>query len=83
MKLSRAAEKVQSALDDAGIEARIYYPEPLHVQPCFASLGVRGGDMPVSEDAAKTVLSLPIYPELSESTVTRICESIGAFFRSS
>ncbi len=60
---------VKKKLADAGIGSAIYYPLPLHLQPCFAALGGKVGDHPVSERACAEILALPIYPELAEAEV--------------
>ena len=57
-------DRVKAALADAGVGAEVYYPFPLHSQPCFADLGYRAGDFPVAERLCGEVLALPIYPEL-------------------
>lgn len=55
--------KLKTELQKAEIGADIYYPLPLHLQPCFAYLGYKKGDFPVSESVADRILALPIYPE--------------------
>ncbi|HET6282421.1 MAG TPA: DegT/DnrJ/EryC1/StrS family aminotransferase [Polyangia bacterium] len=61
------------------IATAIYYPEPLHLQPCFAHLGYRVGHFPQAERACSEALALPIYPELGEDAVDRICDTIKSF----
>jgi dTDP-4-amino-4,6-dideoxygalactose transaminase len=67
-------------LRDRGITTAIYYPVPLHLQKCFASLGHRPGDFPEAERACQEVLALPIYPEMPEAHLSRVCQEIEAFF---
>jgi len=58
----------------------IYYPKPLHLQPCFADLAHKPGDFPVAERACTRVLALPIYPELPPTDATRVVQTIRTFF---
>jgi len=57
----------------------LIYPVPLHRQKCFTRLGYGEGSFPVAESAAETCLSLPIFPELSESQVEHVITSINGF----
>lgn len=59
-------DRVLQRLREAGIGAGIHYPIPLHLQPAYASLGYKRGDFPHTEDAADSVLSLPLFPEMTE-----------------
>jgi dTDP-4-amino-4,6-dideoxygalactose transaminase len=67
-------------LQDMQIGCAVYYPLPLHLQECFASLGYRKGDLPNSEEAASKVLSIPIYPELADEQKLYVCEAIRAYY---
>ena len=71
---------LRTYLSKRGIETGIHYPIPLHLQPALRQLGYKRGDFPVSERAAKEVLSLPMYPELTSQNIRYICASISAFF---
>ncbi|MCP3978569.1 MAG: DegT/DnrJ/EryC1/StrS family aminotransferase [bacterium] len=59
----------------------VYYPVPLHLQPCFGELGYSAGDFPNAEAAAQEVVSLPIYPELDESMQRRVVDALVEFYR--
>jgi dTDP-4-amino-4,6-dideoxygalactose transaminase len=65
-----------AALGARGIGTLVHYPIPLHLQPAFASLGGRAGQLPVAEKAAAEVLSLPLYPELAEAQVREVARAV-------
>jgi len=67
-----------AALKAEGIPTAVYYPIPLHLQECFKYLGYRKGDLPVSEQACKEVLALPIHPELREEEVRYVAVQLLA-----
>ena len=67
---------LQAALASEGIQTAIHYGTPVHLQPAFADLGYAAGSLPQSEAAAREVLSLPIYPELSEESVHTVCRAV-------
>ncbi len=73
-------DALQAHLKERGIGSAIYYPICLHEQPCFAPLGYRTGQLPQSELAAKEVLSLPVYPEMTEAMLEEVASAILGFF---
>jgi dTDP-4-amino-4,6-dideoxygalactose transaminase len=73
-------DRLQAFLKEKGIGTGVYYPVPLHVQPCFDYLGNRKGDFPVAEEAARTSLALPVFPELKKAEKEYIIASIRGFF---
>ncbi|OGW38167.1 MAG: transcriptional regulator [Nitrospirae bacterium RBG_13_39_12] len=74
--MSPKRNKLQQKLKENGIASVIYYPVPLHLQKALKFLGYQKGDFPIAEKAARQVLSLPMYPELEESSITKIAEII-------
>jgi dTDP-4-amino-4,6-dideoxygalactose transaminase len=73
-------DALQAFLKERDIGSAVYYPLPLHLQPCFSHLGYTSGSLPVTEAVADRVLSLPIYPELSRAQQDWVIESIRAFY---
>ena len=69
-------DQVEAHLNSKKIGNAIYYPVPLHLQQCFANLGHKEGDMPHSEQAAKEVLAIPIYPELSDAQKNEVAGAV-------
>jgi len=78
----RAARRdaLQQHLKNLGIGTAIYYPLPLHLQPCFAYLGYQRGQFPESERAADEVLSLPVFPELTRTQQDEVIGAVRAFY---
>ena len=68
-------------LSKKGIAARVYYPVPLHLQPCYKSLEYGIGSFPMSERVAEKVLSLPVYPELTDEKIKYIIQTVKDFIQ--
>jgi dTDP-4-amino-4,6-dideoxygalactose transaminase len=73
-------EELRKFLGNRNIGTEVYYPIPIHLQPCFEYLGYRPGDLPESERAAAEVLALPMFPELTEEEQRWVVESIAEFY---
>jgi dTDP-4-amino-4,6-dideoxygalactose transaminase len=68
-------------LRESGVGVDVYYPLCLHQQECLAHLGYRAGDFPVGEEAARTVLALPIFPEITEAQQDRVVGAVAGYLR--
>ncbi|MGE0884209.1 MAG: DegT/DnrJ/EryC1/StrS family aminotransferase [Blastocatellales bacterium] len=73
-------DELKAHLLASGVGVEVYYPVPLHQQQCFAFLDYKTGDLPVTEEAAKECLSLPIYPEMTTAQQDYVVESIARFY---
>jgi dTDP-4-amino-4,6-dideoxygalactose transaminase len=73
---SPAREALQACLAEREIQAGIHFPVPIHLQPAAKSLGYRAGDLPHTEQAAREVLSLPMYPELTDEQIVCVAETV-------
>lgn len=73
-------EGLREHLGERGIGAAVYYPVPLHLQPCFDHLGHREGEFPESERAAAEVLSIPVFPELAEEELEAVATAIEEYY---
>lgn len=76
----KARDKLQNYLAGQGIETKINYPVPIHLQPAAGVLGYRAGDFPVVERQARTILSLPLYPELRDAEADYVIAAIKSYF---
>jgi dTDP-4-amino-4,6-dideoxygalactose transaminase len=74
----RSRDRVRARLSERGISTAVFYPVPLHLQECFAGLGYREGDFPEAERAAKEVLALPMFPQLTDPEVDRVADELLA-----
>ncbi|MCB0751998.1 MAG: DegT/DnrJ/EryC1/StrS family aminotransferase [Ignavibacteriae bacterium] len=74
-------DRLQKHLGDNDIASGLHYPLPLHQQKCFAGLGYKYGDFPITEELAEQGLSLPMYPELTDEQLNYISEKVHAFFK--
>jgi dTDP-4-amino-4,6-dideoxygalactose transaminase len=68
----------RAKLTEAGVQTGVHYPIPVHLQPAYRDLGYHSGDFPVSEAAAGEVLSLPMFPELTDAQIDTVARALGA-----
>jgi dTDP-4-amino-4,6-dideoxygalactose transaminase len=80
---ARDRDALQQHLREAGVGTAIYYPRSLHLQACFAELGHAEGDFPVSEQASRETLSIPVYPELTDEQQEHVIASVLSFYGAS
>lgn len=81
LRLGYHSNKLIEHLRNKGIDARVYYPRPLHLQECFKYLGYKKGDFPESEKASEQILAIPVYPNLTRGELDYIVQSIKEFLR--
>jgi len=74
-----ARDELQKHLAAAGVQTGIHYPVPVHLQPAYRALGKRAGDFPEAERQAARVLSLPMFPELTDEQIAHVAEAIRSF----
>ncbi len=81
VRVKEKRDELRSFLGGENIATEIYYPLPLHLQDCFASLGYKKGDFPESEKAADEIIALPIFPELTTDQLEYVAASISQFLK--
>lgn len=79
LRIKRSNRKIVKFLRNKGIDARVYYPVPLHLQKSFKYLGYKKGDFPVSENAAHQVFAVPVYPDLKKEEISYIAKTVKEF----
>ena len=81
IRVDKGRDELREFLSSNGVGTEIYYPLPLHVQECFRHFGFGEDDFPVSMEAAKKSLALPIFPELTREQIEYVVDKIKEFFR--
>jgi dTDP-4-amino-4,6-dideoxygalactose transaminase len=66
-------------LEERGIQTGIHYPKPIHLQSAYKDLGYSIGDFPETERLANQMLSLPMFPELTEQQINLVCDTVASF----
>ncbi|MFI5336543.1 MAG: DegT/DnrJ/EryC1/StrS family aminotransferase, partial [Opitutales bacterium] len=74
-------DAVAQKLSADGIQTVVHYPIPIHLQKAYAALGHRAGAFPQAEEAARSILSLPMFPELTRDQCDHVCERLRAALR--
>jgi dTDP-4-amino-4,6-dideoxygalactose transaminase len=74
-------DKLKNFLSEKGIDTKIHYPIPIHLQDAAKYLGYKKGDFPVTENQTETILSLPVFPELSDEQIEYVADTINRFFK--
>jgi dTDP-4-amino-4,6-dideoxygalactose transaminase len=74
-------DALKEFLGKAGIQTGMHYPIPLHLQKCYADLGYREGDFPISEKMAKSLISLPIFPGMTGPEIEAVAAGIRGYFK--
>jgi dTDP-4-amino-4,6-dideoxygalactose transaminase len=74
-------DELRAFLTERGIGTAVYYPVPLHLQPCLKFLGYKEGDFPMAEQVSRRVLQLPVYPGMKRRQLQYVAESVREFFK--
>jgi len=77
---TKLRDALKKHLSDNGIDTKVHYPIPIHFQRAAKDLGYKKGSFPVAEKQLKTILSLPVYPELTDEQVVYVCDKIKEFY---
>ncbi len=81
IRVPKGSQGLMKYLLDNGIEARTYYPVPLHLQECYSNLGYKKGEFPESEKASREALALPIFPEMTLEEKDYVISRVRNFFK--
>lgn len=81
IRIPRHRDALRAQLERHGVATAVYYALPLHLQPCFAYLGGKRGQLPHAEQLAREALALPVFPGLTEGEIDHVCNTIIEFFR--
>jgi dTDP-4-amino-4,6-dideoxygalactose transaminase len=79
--VSHDRDAIVRALGERGVQAIVHYPVPIHLQKAYAELGFRAGAFPESEAAARSILSLPMFPEMTRAQCETVCEHVRAVLK--
>lgn len=79
IRVPRYRDSMMKHLIENGVSTRVYYPVPLHLQPCFSYLGHREGDLPETESATSETMALPCFPELTDEEQRYVVDTIAGF----
>lgn len=79
--LVKARDELAGYLKNKGVMTGTHYPRPIHLTPSFAYLGYKEGDFPVSEAACKSVLSLPVYPQMGQDDIEYVVETVRSYYK--
>jgi len=76
---NKKRDELKEKLKESGISTGVHYPIPLHLQPAYSSMGIGEGSFPLVEEYADEILSLPIYPEMTDEQVKHVAENVNKF----
>ena len=74
-------DAIRDTLGKAGVATAIHYPTPIHLQPAYAHLGQGAGACPVAERSVKEMISLPMFPDITEAQIDYVCAQLAAALR--